>query len=65
MNDDIIFSPYEIKGKHIKNRAIRSAVNDHLGNVDGTVSDAEIEMYDALGCGDMPSIIALIISLQI
>ncbi len=51
------FSPIELKGKSIKNRFIRSAVNDHLGNTDGTVSDAEIEMYDILGRGEIGTII--------
>lgn len=51
------FRHFEIKGKNIKNRFIRSAVNDHLGNEDGTVSDAEIEMYDKLGHGDIGVII--------
>lgn len=46
-----------MKGKNIKNRFIRSAVNDHLGNLDGSVSDAEIEMYDKLGQGDIGIII--------
>ncbi len=51
------FMPIEIKGKQVKNRFIRSAVNDHLGNVDGTVSNAEIEMYDTLGQGDIGVVI--------
>lgn len=51
------FRHFEIKGKTIKNRFIRSAVNDHLGNEDGTVSDAEIEMYEKLGLGDIGVII--------
>ncbi len=51
------FSPFSLRGKEIKNRFIRSAVNDHLGNPDGTVSDAEIELYDTLGHGDIGVII--------
>ncbi len=54
---DKAFMPINFKGKTIKNRFIRSAVNDHLGNVDGTVSNAEIEMYDALGHGDIGVVI--------
>lgn len=47
------FSPYTIKGKVAKNRFIRSATNSHLDNTDGTISEAEIEMYDALGRGEV------------
>lgn len=38
------FSEISINGKIAKNRFIRSATNTHLDNVDGTISDAEIEM---------------------
>lgn len=51
------FSPFIINGKTAKNRFIRSATNSHLDNTDGTISDAEIEMYDALGRGDVGTII--------
>ncbi len=50
-------SEYAINGKIAKNRFIRSATNTHLDNVDGTISDAEIEMYDALGQGEVGTII--------
>ncbi len=40
-----------------KNRIIRSATNDHLGNIDGTVSDAEITMYDTLASNNIGTII--------
>lgn len=43
------FSPLELGGATAKNRIARSATNDHLGNTDGTVSDAQIEMYSELG----------------
>ena len=43
MNDKI-FTPFTLGTHTIKNRIIRSATNDHLGNLDGTVSDAEIEI---------------------
>lgn len=49
--------PFDMKGFNIKNRFIRSAVNDHLGNTDGTVSDAQIELYDKLGKGNIGIII--------
>lgn len=51
------FSPFTIKNKTAKNRFIRSATNSHLDNTDGTISDAEIEMYDALGRGDVGTVI--------
>lgn len=38
------FSEYAINGKIAKNRFIRSATNTYLDNVDGTISNAEIEM---------------------
>lgn len=51
------FSDYTINDKTIKNRFVRSATNTHLDNVDGTISDAEIEMYDSLGRGEAGTII--------
>lgn len=55
--NDIIFTPYKIGSRTAKNRIIRSATNDHLGNTDGSVSDAEIEMYGALAGNDIGIII--------
>ncbi|MDE7347422.1 MAG: NADH:flavin oxidoreductase [Muribaculaceae bacterium] len=57
MNTTDKFSPFIINGKTAKNRFIRSATNSHLDNTDGTISDAEIEMYDALGRGDVGTVI--------
>ena len=57
MNTTDKFSPFIIKGKTAKNRFIRSATNSHLDNTDGTISDAEIEMYDALGRGEVGTVI--------
>ena len=56
MNDKI-FTPFKIGTHEIKNRIIRSATNDHLGNRDGSVSDAQIEMYDILAKNDIGTII--------
>lgn len=52
-----MLTPGIINGMTTKNRIIRSATNDHLGNPDGTVSDAEIEMYDALARNDVGTVI--------
>ena len=57
MNTKDKFSPFTVNGKTAKNRFIRSATNSHLDNTDGTISDAEIEMYDALGRGDVGTVI--------
>lgn len=57
MNMLQMFSPSSINSLITKNRFIRSATNDHLGNPDGTVSDAEIEMYDTLARNDVGVII--------
>ena len=51
------FSSFTINGKTAKNRFIRSATNSHLDNTDATISDAEIEMYDILGRGEVGTII--------
>ena len=56
MNDKK-FTSFKLGTYTIKNRIIRSATNDHLGNRDGSVSDAEIEMYDILAQGDIGTII--------
>lgn len=57
MEENIIFSPMQIGEKTAKNRIIRSATNDHLGNLDGTVSEAEIVMYDSLAANEVGTII--------
>ncbi|MDE6299380.1 MAG: NADH:flavin oxidoreductase [Muribaculaceae bacterium] len=57
MNTRDKFSPFSLNGHTAKNRFIRSATNSHLDNTDGTISDAEIEMYDKLGKGDVGTII--------
>lgn len=57
MESDKMFSRATINRRKVKNRIIRSATNDHLGNPDGTVSDAEIEMYDSLARNEVGTII--------
>lgn len=52
------FSPIKISDSlSAKNRIIRSATNDHLGNRDATISEAQIEMYDALARNEVGTII--------
>lgn len=57
MEESRIFTPMKIGNKTAKNRVIRSATNDHLGNLDGTVSDAEISMYETLASNEIGTII--------
>lgn len=57
MEDTDIFAYGSLNGVPTKNRFIRSATNDHLGNPDGTVSDAEIEMYDMLARNEVGTVI--------
>ena len=52
-----VFTPYTLRGITAKNRFIRSATNSHLGNVDGTISNADIEMYDTLARNEVGTII--------
>ena len=52
-----MFSTARLKHLTAKNRIIRSATNDHLGNPDGSVSDEEIAMYDTLAANDVGTII--------
>ena len=56
MNDKT-FSSFKLGPYTVKNRIIRSATNDHLGNRDGSVSDTEIAMYDILAKNDIATII--------
>ena len=55
--NDMIFTPFNLGTCTAKNRIIRSATNDHLGNRDGSVSDTEIEMYEILAKNDIGTII--------
>ena len=55
--NDMTFTPFNLGTFTAKNRIIRSATNDHLGNRDGSVSDAEIEMYEILAKNDIGTII--------
>lgn len=51
------FTSSQIGHLEARNRIIRSATNDHLGNRDGSVSDEEIAMYDTLARNEIGTII--------
>lgn len=57
INSTKAFTPAYIGKVKTYNRIIRSATDDMLGNFDGTVSDAEIEMYDQLARNNVATII--------
>ncbi len=52
-----IFEPVKIGALTAKNRIVRSATNDHLGNRDATVSDAQIDMYRELAENEVGTVI--------
>lgn len=58
------FSPVAIGPLAAKNHLMRSATNDHLGNRDATVSDAQIDMYDILASNETGTIITGHISID-
>ena len=43
-----IFKELKLKNIVIKNRIVRSATNDHLGNTDGTISEKELSLFEEL-----------------
>lgn len=43
-----LFQPISLGSIFIKNRFVRSATNDFMGNQDGTISDSEIKLYRTL-----------------
>ncbi len=45
---NIVFSEVEFKNCKFSNRIVRSATNDYAGNLDGTVSEKQISIYDTL-----------------
>lgn len=57
MTDKKMFTTAQIGSLTAKNRIIRSATNDHLGNRDGSVSDEEIDMYATLASNEVGTII--------
>lgn len=53
----ILFEPISISSMNIKNRFVRSATNDYLGNTDGTITDKEFDIYRELAANDVGLII--------
>ncbi|MEO1783846.1 NADH:flavin oxidoreductase [Thermodesulfobium sp. 4217-1] len=46
-----VFSPFKIKNLNFKNRFIRSATHDWLGNDDGSISERQLSLYKDLAIG--------------
>ena len=53
-----VFEEMKFKNLTIKNRIVRSATHSHLGNLDGTISDEELDMFEELASNDIGLIIA-------
>lgn len=49
----ILFQPISIGPMNIKNRFVRSATNDYLGNEDGSISDRELVLYRDLAANEV------------
>lgn len=45
MNNDSIWKEFNIKNIRLKNRIVRSATNEHLGTLDGMITDSYIDVY--------------------
>ena len=54
----MLFTEYRIKNHTAKNRLVRSATNEHLGELDGSVSPELIALYEQLGRGGVGTIIS-------
>ncbi|TEB07619.1 NADH oxidase [Pelotomaculum schinkii] len=52
-----LFQPVTLGSMVIKNRFVRSATNDFMGNPDGTISDSEIKLYRTLAENEVGLII--------
>lgn len=48
MDSSLIWQEYNIKKIKLKNRVVRAATNEHLGTIDGIVTDAYINTYKTL-----------------
>ncbi|MHC1745875.1 MAG: NADH:flavin oxidoreductase [Negativicutes bacterium] len=54
----ILFTPISIGSFTVKNRFVRSATQDYLGNEDGSISEAELLLYSQLAQNDVGLIIS-------
>lgn len=54
----LLFEPFSLGSLQIKNRFVRSATQDYLGNADGTVSSRQKALYEALAAGGSGLIIS-------
>lgn len=53
-----VFAEFVLPNMRIANRIVRSATNDHLGHPDGTISLAEVELYEELAANEVGLIIS-------
>ena len=53
-----LFTPISLGSFTVKNRFVRSATQDYLGNEDGTISEAELQLYHQLAQNDVGLIIS-------
>lgn len=53
----VLFTPIKIGAMTIKNRFVRSATQDFLGNDDGSISDQEMALYEKLAQNEVDMII--------
>lgn len=53
----VLFQPVTIGTLQLRNRFVRSATQDYLGHPDGTISESEIRLYQALAAGGVGLII--------
>lgn len=52
-----LFQPITIGSMTIKNRFVRSATQDYIGNPDGSISEAELALYEQLASNEVGLII--------
>ena len=60
----ILFQPIKIGSMTVKNRFVRSATHDWLGNEDGSVSAEQIKLYQSLAENDIGLIITAFVNVQ-